>query len=172
VVVGDGEGHVRRISVRSTEIETFDRSTLIVPNSNLISGVVKNRVRGDRTGRVVITVNVLRNQDPVRAAELLASCADSHPDVLKSPPPRVVFKRIGDTWLEFELVAYVSDVNVQQSVQSDLNFALFRCLNEERIMPPLGPGVMSVQGLEPVQGALDHIAEAIAKAGASAGSRG
>jgi small-conductance mechanosensitive channel len=171
VVVGDGEGHVRRISVRSTEIETFDRSTLIVPNSNLISGVVKNRVRGDRTGRAVIAVNVLRNQDPVRAAELLASCADSHPDVLKNPTPRVVFKRIGDTWLEFELVAYVSDVNVQQSVQSDLNFSLFRCLNEEKIMPPLGPGVMSVQGLEPVQGALDHIAEAIAQAGATPAAR-
>ncbi len=126
VVVGDGEGHVRRISVRSTEIETFDRSTLIVPNSNLISGVVKNRVRTDRTGRVTISVNVLRNQDPVRAAELLARCADAHPDVLKDPPPRVVFKKIGDTWLEFELVAYVSDVNLQQSVQSDLNFALFQ----------------------------------------------
>ncbi|HEX8168100.1 MAG TPA: DUF3772 domain-containing protein [Beijerinckiaceae bacterium] len=164
VVVGDGEGHVRRISVRSTEIETFDRSMLIVPNSNLISGVVKNRVRVDRTGRVVIAVNVLRNQDPVRAAELLAACADRHPDVLKSPPPRVVFRKIGDTWLEFELIAYVTDVNVQQSVQSEINFALFRCLNEEKIMPPLGPGVMSVQGLEPVRDALDHIADAIATA--------
>jgi potassium efflux system protein len=172
VVVGDGEGHVRRISVRSTEIETFDRSTLIVPNSNLISGVVRNRVRGDRTGRVIIAVNVLRNQDPVRAAELLAGCANSHPDVLKNPPPRVVFKKIGDTWLEFELVAYVSDVNLQQSVQSDLNFALFRRLNEEKIMPPLGPGVMSVQGLEPVRDALDHIADAIAGASTSPEGRG
>ena len=107
---------------------------------------------------------MLRNQDPVRAAELLASCANTHPDVLKDPPPRVAFKKIGDTWLEFELVAFVSDVNLQQSVQSDLNFSLFRCLNEEKIMPPLGPGVMSVQGLGPVQDGLDHIAEAIAKA--------
>jgi potassium-dependent mechanosensitive channel len=163
VVVGDGEGHVRRISVRSTEIETFDRSTLIVPNSNLISGVVRNRVRGDRTGRVIIAVNVLRNQDPARAAELLAGCAENHPDVLKNPPPRVVFKKIGDTWLEFELVAYVADVNLQQSVQSDLNFALFRCLTQEKIMPPLGPGAMSVQGLEPVRDGLEHIAEAIGR---------
>ena len=172
VVVGDGEGHVRRISVRSTEIETFDRSTLIVPNSNLISGVVRNRVRSDRTGRVIIAVNVLRNPDPVRAAELLASCANTQPDILKDPPPRVVFKKIGDTWLEFELVAFVSDVNLQQSVQSDLNFSLFRCLNEEKIMPPLGPGVMSVQGLGPVQDGLDHIAEAIAKARAPQPAKG
>src|SRR3954465_4020711 len=164
VVVGDGEGHVRRINVRATEIETFDRSTIIVPNSNLISGVVRNRVRSDRTGRVTISVNAPRNEDPGRAAELLARCADAHPDVLKDPPPRVVFKKIGDTWLEFELVAYVSDVNLQQGVQSDLNFALFGCLNEAKIMPPLGPGAMAVQGLEPVRDALDHIAEAIAKA--------
>ncbi len=50
VVVGDVEGIVKRINVRSTEIATFDRATVIVPNSNLISGVVRNRVRNDRTG--------------------------------------------------------------------------------------------------------------------------
>jgi potassium efflux system protein len=161
VVVGDGEGIVRKISVRATEIETFDRAMIIVPNSNLISGVVKNRVRMDRTGRVIIAVNVLRNQDPARAAEILATCADQHSDVLKNPPPRVVFKRIGDTWLEFELVCYVSDVNLQQSVQSELNFAVLKALDEEGIMPPLSAPALNVQGLGPVETALDHIAEAI-----------
>ncbi len=87
VVIGDNEGYVRRISVRSTEIQTFDRSAVIVPNSNLISGVVKNRFRGDRVGRVAITVNVLRNQDPVNAAELIVSCAKAHADVLKERRP-------------------------------------------------------------------------------------
>ena len=74
--------------MRSTEIQTFDRSAVIVPNSNLISGVVKNRVRGDRSGRVSITVSVLRNQDPVRAAEMITACAQGHADVLKDPAPR------------------------------------------------------------------------------------
>ena len=118
-------------------------------------------MRASRTGRVVLSVNVLRNQDPVRAAELLKSCAEAHPEVVRTPPARVVFKKIGDTWLEFDLVCFISDVNLQQSVQSDLNFAVFQALTSAGIMPPLGPGATSVLGLEPVQTALEHIAEAI-----------
>lgn len=163
VLIGDSEGIVKRISVRSTEIQTFDRSAVIVPNSNLISGIVKNRVRGDRTGRVIITVNVLRNQDPVRAAEMMVECARAHPDVLKEPPPRVVFKKIGDPFLEFELIALVSDVNFGQKVQSDLNFSVFKTLADAQFIPPMGPAssFITVQGLEPVRDALGQIASAV-----------
>ncbi|PXW55022.1 DUF3772 domain-containing protein [Methylobacterium sp. B4] len=163
VLIGDSEGIVKRISVRSTEIQTFDRSAVIVPNSNLISGIVKNRVRGDRTGRVIISVNVLRNQDPVRAAEMMVECARAHPDVLKEPPPRVVFKKIGDPFLEFELIALVSDVNFGQKVQSDLNFSVFKTLADAAFIPPMGPAssFITVQGLEPVRDALGQIASAV-----------
>ncbi|ACA17470.1 MscS Mechanosensitive ion channel [Methylobacterium sp. 4-46] len=166
VVIGDNEGYVRRISVRSTEIQTFDRSSVIVPNSNLISGVVKNRVRGDRTGRVTVTVSVLRNQDPVRAAELIAGCAKAHADVLKEPPPRVVFRKIGDPYLEFELIAMINDVGLQLKVQSDLNFAVFKTLSDEGLIPNLGPGssIVTVQGLEPVRDALGQIAQGLVPA--------
>ena len=163
VLIGDSEGIVKRISVRSTEIQTFDRSAVIVPNSNLISGVVKNRVRGDRTGRVVISVSVLRNNDPVRAAELMVACASAHADVLKQPPPRVVFKKIGDPFLEFDLIAMISDVNHSLKVQSDLNFSVFRTLSEANFIPAMGPAssFITVQGLEPVSDALGKIAGAV-----------
>ena len=170
VLIGDSEGIVKRISVRSTEIQTFDRSAVIVPNSNLISGVVKNRVRGDRTGRVSLTVNVLRNQDPVRAAELITECARVHPDVLKEPPPRVVFRKIGDPALEFELIAMVVDVTLSMKVQSDLNFAVFRTLSEHGLIPAMGPAssFITVQGLEPVRDALGQIASAVGLSGSPA----
>jgi small-conductance mechanosensitive channel len=146
--------------VRSTEIQTFDRSAVIVPNSNLISGMVKNRVRGDRTGRVAITVSVLRNQDPVHAAELIVACAKAHADVLKEPPPRVVFRKIGDPFLEFELIAMITDVGSQLKVQSDLNFAVFKTLSEGGLIPNLGPGssIVTVQGLDAMQDAMGQIA--------------
>ncbi|KQO72547.1 mechanosensitive ion channel protein MscS [Methylobacterium sp. Leaf469] len=177
VLIGDSEGIVKRISVRSTEIQTFDRSAVIVPNSNLISGIVKNRVRGDRTGRVSITVNVLRNQDPVRAAEMLVACASAHPDVLKEPPPRVVFRKIGDPFLEFELIAMIIDVSFGLKVQNDLNFAVFKSLSEVGMIPAMGPGSSNVvvQGLEPFQEAMGRIASSFAEprgdANGSAGRR-
>ncbi|GJE70649.1 DUF3772 domain-containing protein [Methylorubrum podarium] len=163
VLIGDSEGIVKRISVRSTEIQTFDRSAVIVPNSNLISGIVKNRVRGDRTGRVIISVSVLRSKDPVQAAEMMVECAKAHPDVLKEPAPRVVFKKIGDPFLEFELIAMVVDVNLGQKVQSDLNFSVFKTLADAEFIPPMGPAssFITVQGLEPVRDALGQIAHAV-----------
>ena len=162
VVVGDGEGYVRRINVRATEIETFDRSTVIVPNSSLISGVVKNRVRSDRTGRVIAPVSVPRTADPVRAAELIAECARAHAEVLKEPLPRVLFKKIGDAWFEFDLVCFVADVTFQARVQSELNFALFQRLTDERIIAPPGTPMLDVR-LGSVEPVLEHIARAIGK---------
>lgn len=165
VVVGDGEGYVRRINVRATEIETFDRSTVIVPNSNLISGVVKNRVRSDRIARVLLTVGVLRSTDPALASQAIADCARAHPDVLPDPPPRVFFRKIGDPHLDFELICFVGDVDHQARALSDLNHAVYGALSAAGMIPPYAPTVLTVQGLAPVQGALDGIAEAIAGAG-------
>ncbi|MDP4021657.1 DUF3772 domain-containing protein [Methylobacterium sp. NEAU 140] len=171
VVIGDSEGIVKRISVRSTEIQTFDRSAVIVPNSNLISGIVKNRVRGDRTGRVSLTVSVLRNQDPVKAAEMITGCAQAHADVLKEPAPRVVFKKIGDPFLEFELLVWISDVSLGQKVLTDLNFSVFDTLSGAGFIPPLGPGssVVTVQGLDGMQQAMGEIASRFAQAPADGG---
>ena len=167
VVVGDGEGYVRRINVRATEIETFDRSTVIVPNSNLISGVVRNRVRSDRSGRVIAPVGVPRHADPVKAAQTIAECARAHADVLRDPPPRVFFRKIGDAWLELELVCFVADVDFQGRVQSELNFAVFQRLTAEEIFPPAAPASLDVR-LGPVGSALEQIAEAIGRADGAA----
>ena len=173
VVIGDGEGYVRRISVRATEIETFDRASVIIPNSNLISGVVKNRVRGDRVGRVIVSITLGRDQDPTRAAAILMDEAARHPDVLAEPAPRVLFKRIGDASLDFDLVAYVGDVATQASVQSDLNFAVFKALVEARLVPMPGPAApLNIAGLESIQTALQHIADALARERAEADASG
>ena len=151
VLVGDAEGIVKRINVCSTEIETFDRSSVIVPNSNLVSGVVRNRVRSDRTGRV--------NPTDVRA--MLLDAAEAHGDVLKKPGPNVLFKKLGTTTMDFDLICVVGDVDIVGRVTSDLNYAIYRRLSE--LETPVATE-LTVKGLEGVEHSLGEIAAAVSKA--------
>lgn len=138
IVVGAEEGYVKRINVRATEIETFDRSVVIVPNSSLVSGVVKNRVHNNRMGRVIVSIPVGRDSDPDRVTAILMKCAADNSDLLDDPPPVVQFKKIGEVTKDFDLVAYVADVDFAAQVASDLTFAIDRALRTEKIgdIPP------------------------------------
>ena len=160
VLVGDAEGIVKRINVRSTEIETFDRSSVIVPNSNLVSGVVRNRVRSDRTGRVLISISVPRRLNPTEVRAMLLDAAEAHGDVLKKPPPNVLFKKLGTTTMDFDLICVVGDVDIVGRVTSDLNYAIYRRLSE--LETPVATE-LTVKGLEGVEYSLGEIAAAVSK---------
>ena len=124
IVVGQDEGFVRRINVRSTEIETFDRAHVIVPNATLIGGVVKNLVRNDRTGRLVIPITVATTANPGKVREVLLDIAKSHELVLNIPAPRVLLAKISASELNFELHAFIGEVETASRVKSDLNFEI------------------------------------------------
>jgi potassium efflux system protein len=134
VVVGDEQGYVRRINVRSTEIETFDRAMMIVPNSNLVSGVVKNWVRNDRVGRIKNPVTVAVDTNPEKVREALLTCAQNHELVQKFPTPSVMFTAMEGS-LKFELICFVGDVEKSARVKSDLNFEMFTRLKDAGIAP-------------------------------------
>ena len=74
IVIGNEQGTVKRINVRATEIETFDRASLIIPNAEFISGRVKNWVHADRTARIIIPVNVDYKADPTKCRSFLPRC--------------------------------------------------------------------------------------------------
>ncbi|MGO4673388.1 DUF3772 domain-containing protein [Bosea sp. 2YAB26] len=161
VVVGDAEGIVKRINVRSTEIATFDRSTVIVPNSNLVSGVVRNRVRADRTGRSLISITVPRSLDASDVRTMLAEAAHSHGDVLQKPPPTVQFKKIGTSTMDFDLICVVADVDIVGRVTSDLNFAIHKRLTE--MEGPAAGAELLVKGLDGIEQSLGDIAAAVGR---------
>ncbi len=133
VVVGAEQGYVRRINARATEVETFDRATLIVPNAMLVSGVVKNWVLSDRIGRVIIELNIAFETDPETVREILIATAKGQELVLAIPAPLVLFSEFGDWALKFQLVCFVDEIDMADRVKSDMLFELHRRFKEAAI---------------------------------------
>ena len=136
VVLGNEQGTVKRISVRSTEIETFDRASLIVPNSELITGRVLNWTHRNALGRLVLKFSAGPNADPRRVLAVLSECARRHPDVLSEPTPLAVFESYTSGATEFSLRVLLPDITRGQKVQSDLRIAVFEALRAANIDLP------------------------------------
>ena len=148
IVVKGEEGFVRRISVRATEIETFDKASVIIPNSELITGVVKNWTHANTLGRINIKVNVGYDCDPDKAIEILKACVDDHPAVLRQPPPAVLLTEFGSA-LTFEIFCIVPNLADRGGIKSDLHIAIlkqFRAAGME-LSPP--QDVRLVGGVQP-----------------------
>lgn len=124
IVVGGTEGTVKRISVRSTEVETFDNASVIFPNSELIANSVVNWTLRDRIIRIVIPLRVVPGTDTNLVRDVLLDCARQQRRICAEPSPSVLFRRFVDIGLEFELRCFVIDTTYVNQVTSDLNLAI------------------------------------------------
>lgn len=136
IATASGEGIVKRISVRSTEIETFDRSSVIVPNSELISGAVTNMTHTNKLGRVTVPIGVSYDAEPEQVMQILREIIEAHPLVLQEPPPGVVFQDFGDSALLFEVKGFISDVGTGIGIKNELRLEIFKRLKAAGIGIP------------------------------------
>ncbi|MFG6157457.1 DUF3772 domain-containing protein [Halomonas sp. 1390] len=154
IEVAGHSGHVRKIAVRSTRIETFDRHDVIVPNSALIAETVKNMTLTSQVGRLVLPVGVAYGSDLERTRTILLEAAQTQPSVLATPAPAVLFMGLGENSLDFELRCFLKDIGDLLSVRSDLLFAVYGALEEAGIGIPFPQRDVHLQGLEPLLAAL------------------
>jgi small-conductance mechanosensitive channel len=133
VVLGDAEGDIRRINVRATEIQMGDRSTVIVPNSELITKSVRNVTLANAEGRVRLRLPLPLESDAKRVREIMREALAANSDVLKTPAPSVLLDGIESGSLMFVAVAFIANPRQSGSVRSDLLLDVLARLRAESI---------------------------------------
>ncbi|MCZ2204026.1 mechanosensitive ion channel family protein [Bartonella sp. A05] len=131
---GSVSGIVKRISVRATELETFQRQRIIIPNSSLINNNVSNWTRPSKMGRVDIPLTVSTNINPERVVEILLEIASVTENVLKNPSPQVSFTAFDSKHFSFTLAIYVPNIVFTSEVTNALHFVLYKRFIEEGIL--------------------------------------
>jgi len=133
VEAGTVSGIVKKISVRATEVETFQKQSIVVPNSTLINGNVGNWTLRNKLGRIDINVQASYTDEPRRVHALLLEIIRSHPSILKNPEPFVAFQSMTDSLMVFDCYAHVADITATGGIKNELRFQIVERFHAEGI---------------------------------------
>ena len=145
--IGGVEGDVRRINVRATEIQLSDRSTMIVPNSQLISQNVRNATMGNAQGVVTIALTFPTSIDPEQVRNILLSAYNEYETILETPAPYVRFSQLGPDGIILSVTGYVTSPRMVGATKSELLFNILAAARAgSEPVQPTGSGVYEAAG--------------------------
>ena len=147
VKIDGEEGKVKQINIRATEVETFNKISVIVPNATLLSTSLYNLTHGNNWLRYPIKVGVAYGSDVEKVREILLECALEQKTVLRDPAPYVLFQDFGSSSLDFELRIYVKNIWEGWKTPSEIRYAINKRFIEEGIEIPF-PQVVVHHGSE------------------------
>ncbi len=136
ITIGEDEGDVQSINLRTTIVTTNDRIAIIVPNSKLVSQRVVNWSYGDPRARIAIPIGVADDSDIDLVTNTLIDAAKNVPNVLTDPQPRVQFLKFGDYSLDFRLLVWTNQPRRNIQIRSDINYRIARLFRERDIRIP------------------------------------
>ncbi|MBD3386586.1 mechanosensitive ion channel [candidate division KSB1 bacterium] len=150
IIVGQTEGDVEEINIRSTTVRSLNNISIIVPNSEFISSQVVNWSHGDPKVRLVVDIGVSYNSDLDLVLKTLHEIADENKDVLKSPTPDVIFREFGDSSWNLQLRVWILDPTRHHFIRSDINCAIVRKFRQNNIEIPFPQRDLHVRSPLPV----------------------
>jgi len=147
ITIGEDEGDVQSINLRTTVVTTNDRIAIIVPNSKLVGQRVVNWSYGDPRARISIPIGVADDSDIDLVTATLTRAAQDVANVLEEPKPRVQFLKFGDYSLDFRLLVWTNQPRRHVQIRSDINYRIARLFRERSIRIPYPTQEFLLKGL-------------------------
>jgi len=147
ITIGEDEGDVQSINLRTTIVTTNDRIAIIVPNSKLVGQRVVNWSYGDPRARIAIPIGVADDSDIDLVTGTLIRAAQGVANVLEEPKPRVQFLKFGDYSLDFRLLVWTNQPRRHVQIRSDINYRIARLFRERSIKIPYPTQEFLLKGL-------------------------
>jgi potassium-dependent mechanosensitive channel len=138
MLVIDGQwGEVKQIRIRSTVFQTYDKSVMIIPNSELTASKILNWTHfGRGSSRITLKLGVAYGTDISLVTRLLKEVCAGNARVLKDPPPQALFVAYGESSLDFSIMAHVAMPEDRMPATHELNSAIFDIFRDHDIEIP------------------------------------
>jgi small-conductance mechanosensitive channel len=146
ITIGEDEGDVESIGLRTTIVSTNDRIAIIIPNSKLVSQRVINWSYADPRARISIPVSVADDSDSELVTRSLLDAAKGVDNVLEDPQPRVQLINFGNYSLEFRLLVWTKQPRRHAQIRSDINYRIYKIFSERKIRNPYPTQQMVFKG--------------------------
>jgi len=142
----DGKvGRVENIKIRTTRAVTFDNKVLIIPNHKYLTSTLFNWTENGTILRGSVSVGVSYDSNVEKVKEILLEIANSHPHLIKNPPPKVIFNNFGDSALDFKLIFTYNNGFRVNLIESDIRFLVHKKFKENNIEIPFPQAVVHLE---------------------------
>jgi len=133
----DGKvGRITEIKLRTTRAVTIDNKVLVIPNHKYLTNIIYNWTENGIETRENVTVGVAYGSDVELVKKILIEAAKSHPSVLSTPPPLVLFTDFGDSALNFRLIFTLNNSFEAAIPKSEIRFKINKLFKENSITIP------------------------------------
>ncbi|HIL91855.1 MAG TPA: mechanosensitive ion channel family protein [Cycloclasticus sp.] len=151
VVLDTGErGKVTHIGIRSTRLLTRDDVEITIPNAIMGNTRIINESGGPHEKfRIRVSVGVAYGSDIDQVKDILMGIAVTEQHVCETPTPRVRFRTFGASSLDLDLMCWVANPEVRDSVLDALNTTIYKRFQAEGIEIPYSKQDIYIKEMPP-----------------------
>lgn len=133
IKVAGQDGIAKKIGLRSTVIQTFDGTHVVMPNKIIADSVMEN-VSREKMRRIKFILGVEYSTSTVKmlkAKKILADIVKKNKST--DDESLVYFLSFGDSSLNLQLIYWISDLTRIFQAQDEVNFAIKKAFEKEKI---------------------------------------